>query len=270
MDVEGDDEDHGAIAAAAVPTSWTRRKVMDAMRELGDGDGWFIWRFAEDAPPTDDKNFMLIALSITCGDNHDYIPIEDKRSDVYEIMRTRQSRYGDFARTMLLVDAAEDLKADHGFMLEAARMTRARALAHAAKELLEDRDFMLAVVRLHGCAYSYAASTLQEDHELALAAVTQDRGVLKVLSPSLQADHAILRAAHETVKGAKPENKEDREMRGTLLAMGYTEAQIESALASSWNSMQVAAEKLMEMPPQPATPSGREGAGSDSTHEGGW
>ena len=164
---------------------------------------------------------------------------------------------------MLLVDAAEDLKADHGFMLEAARMTRARALAHAAKELLEDRDFMLAVVRLHGCAYSYAASTLQEDHELALAAVTQDRGVLKVLSQSLQADHAILRAAHETVKGAKPENKEDREMRGTLLAMGYTEAQIESALASSWNSMQVAAEKLMEMPPQPATPSGREGAGSE-------
>ena len=61
--------------------------------------------------------------------------------------------------------------------------------------------------------------------------MTQDRGVLKVLSPSLQADHAILRAAHETVKGAKPENKEDREMRGTLLAMGYTEAQIESALA---------------------------------------
>ena len=37
MDVEGDDEDHGAIAAAAVPTSWTRRKVMDAMSELGDG-----------------------------------------------------------------------------------------------------------------------------------------------------------------------------------------------------------------------------------------
>ena len=95
---------------------------------------------------------------------------------------------------------------------------------------------MLAVVRLHGCAYSYAASTLQEDHELALAAVTQDRGVLKVLSPSLQADHAILRAAHETVKGAKPENEEDREMRGTLLAMGYTEAQIESALASSWSA----------------------------------
>ena len=72
MDVEGDDEDHGAIAAAAVPTSWTRRKVMDAMSELGDGDGWSIWRFAEDA--------TLIALSITCGDNHDYIPIDDKRS----------------------------------------------------------------------------------------------------------------------------------------------------------------------------------------------
>ena len=134
-------------------------------------------------------------------------------------------------------------------------MTKGRALAHAATELLEDRDFMLAVVQHHGPAFSYAASTLHEDHELALAAVTQDRGViemLKILSPSVLA--AIMppggeSLAPERVNGAKPKKKEDREKRSMLVAMGYTEEQIESALASSRNLMQVAAEKLTETPP---------------------
>ena len=84
-----------------------------------------------------------------------------------------------------LVDASEELKGNHEFVLEVVGQNGAE-LQYALNGLRGDREVVLAAVGQNGAALQYALNGLRGDCEAVLAAVAQDGSALQYASDELK------------------------------------------------------------------------------------
>ena len=94
---------------------------------------------------------------------------------------------GAFEKVALVRGAPAELRADRGFMLQAAAQYGG-AVEYASAELRADRELMLQAAAKNGYAVEYASAELRADRDFMLQVAAQNGYAVKYAAPALRAD----------------------------------------------------------------------------------
>eukprot|EP00971_Amphidinium_carterae_P192168 3812887-Amphidinium_carterae.1 len=129
--------------------------------------------------------------------------------------------------------AAEELRGDRDFMMEAVRVEGC-ALQYAAEELQGDRDLVREAVRADGFTLKYATEEFRGDRDLVMEAVRQNGFALELAATELCTERDVVLQAvaqnGEALRFAPKQLREDEEI--LEAALGSAKGNVSSILRS--------------------------------------